>query len=995
MRSGRRIALRARSVAGLCFTFALAAGAAAQTDFVNWETPTVHPLALTPDGTRLLACNLADGRLEVFDVTSGAPVWIGSVAVGIDPVAVRARSNDEAWVVNHVSDSVSVVDLATLRVRATLATADEPCDVVFAGSAGRAFVTCSQANSVQVFDPSDLTAAPLTIAIEGEDPRALAVSPDGATVYAAVFESGNRTTILGGGQDESQGTLGFPPNAVSDPLGPYAGVNPPPNAGTEFEPPLAPGNESPPPVGLIVRKNSAGQWLDDNGGNWTDVVSGANAGVSGRKPGWDLYDHDVAAIDAETLVVSYVTGLMNVCMAIGVNPATGVLSVVGTDATNEIRFEPNISGRFLHVKLALVDPQSPTTPTIVDLNPHLDYATPTVVQSERDKSLGDPRAIVWNSAGNRAYVAGLGSNNVVVVDAAGGRAGLAETIETGEGSAGLALDESRSRLYVLNRFAATISTVDLTTETELSETSFFDPTPEAIRVGRKHLYDTRKNSGLGQISCASCHVDARMDRLAWDLGNPGGAIDPLTDRNLGFGLLGLSPQTTSPAFEDFHPMKGPMTTQTLQDIIGHEPFHWRGDRRGIEEFNGAFIGLQGDDTNLSEVEMQEFEDFLATIHFPPNPFRNFDNTLPTALPLPGHHKTGRFGGEGEPLPDGNASAGMTLYRSLTRRLDGGAFACVTCHTLPTGTGTDYTLVGFTYQPLAPGLDGERHHGLVSVDGSTNVSIKIPQLRNIYEKVGFDMTQTRNRTGFGMLHDGSVDSIERFVSEPVFNVNNDQEVADLVAFMLAFSGSELPSGSTTNVLIPPGTLSQDTHAAVGEQTTMVDSLNAPPEQTLLIVSMLAQADLGKVGVVARGVQNGEMRGYAYSGGGVFQSDRLAETRTSGELLVSAAPGSELTYTVVPIGTQVRIGIDRDADGYYDGDEVAACSDPADPAIIPGGPGSGLPGDLNADGVIDLSDLGVVLADFNCSGLCAGDVDGDGDTDLSDLGVVLANWGETCP
>ena len=34
-------------------------------------------------------------------------------------------------------------------------------------------------------------------------------------------------------------------------------------------------------------------------------------------------------------------------------------------------------------------------------------------------------------------------------------------------------------------------------------------------------------------------------------------------------------------------MKGPMTTQTMIDIIGHEPHHWRGDRDGLEEFADA------------------------------------------------------------------------------------------------------------------------------------------------------------------------------------------------------------------------------------------------------------------------------------------------------------------------------------------------------------------------------------------------------------------------
>jgi photosystem II stability/assembly factor-like uncharacterized protein len=52
---------------------------------------------------------------------------------------------------------------------------------------------------------------------------------------------------------------------------------------------------------------------------------------------------------------------------------------------------------------------------------------------------------------------------------------------------------------------------------------------------------------------------------------------------------------------------------------------------------------------------------------------------------------------------------------------------------------------------------------------------------------------------------------------------------------------------------------------------------------------------------------------------------------------------------------------------------------------------IPGDLNADGRIELTDLGLVLADYGCSASCGADVDGDGDVDLSDLGLVLSNYG----
>src|SRR5688500_16265809 len=97
-----------------------AAGSINAQPFVNWESPHVNPLDMTPDGGTLLAVNTADNRLEVFDLSSGNPIHVGAVQVGLDPVSVRARTDSEAWVVNHISDSVSIVDLATLRVKATI-----------------------------------------------------------------------------------------------------------------------------------------------------------------------------------------------------------------------------------------------------------------------------------------------------------------------------------------------------------------------------------------------------------------------------------------------------------------------------------------------------------------------------------------------------------------------------------------------------------------------------------------------------------------------------------------------------------------------------------------------------------------------------------------------------------------------------------------------------------------------------------------------------------
>jgi hypothetical protein len=60
------------------------------------------------------------------------------------------------------------------------------------------------------------------------------------------------------------------------------------------------------------------------------------------------------------------------------------------------------------------------------------------------------------------------------------------------------------------------------------------------------------------------------------------------------------------------------------------------------------------------------------------------------------------------------------------------------------------------------------------------------------------------------------------------------------------------------------------------------------------------------------------------------------------------------------------------------------------------GGGCVGDLNGDGFTDLTDLGILLADFGCMtppGPCVGDLNGDGNTDLTDLGILLADFGCT--
>ncbi|MBM4111399.1 MAG: hypothetical protein FJ254_08610 [Phycisphaerae bacterium] len=860
--------------------------------FWNWETPHVHPIDLTPDRSMLLAVNLADGVLELFDVTGTTPARLGSVPVGVDPVSVRARSNTEAWVVNHLSDTISIIDLPTRRVRATLSTGDEPCDVVFAGSPLRAFVSVSQLNEVRVFDPANLATSPTVLSIQGEDPRALAT--DGTRVYAAIFESGNATTML----SEA---------VVSSSANPYAGdPNPPPNSGTGFNPPLTSGLPTAPRGGLIVRKQADGTWRDDNNGNWTSSVT------------WGLHDQDLAIINASTLATTYAKGLMTTNMALDVGPS-GRVTVVGTEATNLTRFEPLLKGTFIRVRMASVDPAAPTTPTIVDLNPHLNYTTGTLPQAQRDLSIGDPRAIIWNAARTTGWVAGMGSNNVLQINASGVPQAR---IEVGEGPTGLALDESRGALYVMNKFDGSISRVSMSGGTETARVAFHDSTPVDISAGRPFLYDTHRTSGLGQASCGSCHIDGKLDFIGWDLGDPSGSVKTF-NQNCNFGLAG--------GCANWHPMKGPMTTQTLVGIFGAEPLHWRGDREGLPAFNGAFVGLVGDDTQLTQAEMTAFVQFVATMRFPPNPNRNIDNSLKTSL-----------------AGSGNPSNGQTLFNTL--QVDGAATNCAVCHRLPTGGLGVVISANLLQEPQ---------------------SMKIPQLQNLHEKTGFLKTSQTNNRGFAFTHDGGFDTLINFLNLGVFSFasgsTGQQQRRDLEAFMFS--------------------LATDTHAAVGQQVTLTSLATATPAQLAMLDTLASLAANGNIDLIAKGNINGQARGWMFLSTAEWQSDRAVESATTAQLRAMAAPGSEITFTAVPDGTGIRLGYDRDLDGFADRDELDAGSDPADPTSVP----QLCTADLTQDGVVNGADLGFLLGAWGaCSG-CAADLNDDGSVDGADLGLMLGAWG----
>jgi YVTN family beta-propeller protein len=832
--------------------------------FVTYETGQVRPIALSADGLTLFAVNTPDNKLEIFDV--GADLTpVASVPVGMEPIALAEDPDGRVWVVNHLSDSVSVVDVNTspARVTHTLWVGDEPRDIVFAGqNRERAFITTAHRGQnspvdpafntasigradIWVFDSAALDDTPGGQALElitlfGDRPRPLAVSADGLRVFAGIFLSGNRTTSIA--------PSNFPKAA---PTSSADGV-------------------SQPDTGLIVRFNGI-NWVDELNQTWSGFVP------------FTLPDYDVFEIDAVNLTeIGQITNVGTILFNMIVNPVTDTLYVTNINSRNHVRFSGVASRASTTVRGHVTDQRITAIGDFgqqqISVNKHIDFSVPTGTQQERDTSLSTMLDMAITQDGQTLYVSAFGSSKI----------GIYDTTElednsfvpdqqnqidvSGGGPSGIVLDEVNERAFVLTRFDNGISTLDLSTGLEIAHLQMFNPEPPEVANGRKFLYDARLTSGNGNDSCASCHIFGDSDGLAWDLGEP----DANTTR-IPNVFIPISPANGA----TFHPLKGPMTTQSMRGLRGHGPMHWRGDRTGVnrvggetleeaafKEFNDAFDAFTGLGAELSDTDMQAFTDFAMTISYPPNPVRELDNSLV-----------------------GDQVLGETLFQNGVVRIQTGLLeVCQQCHTLDPAAG----LFG------SKGLSADN-----SQTGEKN--FKIPHFRDQYQKVGmfgwgFNVAPETGPQvrGFAFNHNGATSSnfIIADLGMPQANL------VALRAFLYTF-----PTES------PPVTGQQVT-------LTMTNAADAAARIDLLEQRGQVEVPVPECDLVVQGVINGVSRGWSMDRGGQFQSDIGTETpinRAALEALMTDA-ADRLTFMCTPWGSGVRIGIDRDLDGVLNGDEV---------------------------------------------------------------------------
>ena len=834
-------------------------------NYVNFESGQVRPIALSHDGSRLFAANTPDGKLEIYSVAQSL-THIGSVPVGIDPVAIAEDPAGRVWVVNHLSDSVSVVDVnaPVPHILQILWVGDEPRDIVFAGAQReRAFITTAHRGQNSPVDPAfntpgigradvwvfDSTAIDDTpggqvlqiLTLFGDRPRPLAVSADGLSVFAGIFLSGNQTTAV-------------PPRNIQ-----------------KAAPTTSSDGVAQPDTGIIVRFNGL-NWVDELGQTW-------NQSVPFQLPDYDLFEIDAVALTTQTTYSGVGTTLFN----IAVNPLDDTLYVSNLEARNHIRFaglatraNTTLRGHVVDQRVTVIR-GGVVQPRV--LNKHIDFSLVNGSQLDRDLSLSTPLGMDVSADGEVLAVTAFGSSKLALYSTAElhddtfANSALNQVELSGGGPSGVVIDDANGRAYVLTRFDNGISTIDLTSRQEIAHDLMFNPEPAEVREGRPFLYDARLTSGNGNDSCASCHIFGDTDGLAWDVGEPDGTVSPITNVFIPISPPG-NPRT-------FHPMKGPMATQSMRGLRGHGPMHWRGDRSGanrvggetleeaaFKEFNEAFDAFGALGGPISDEDMQKFTDFSMGITYPPNPVRALDNQL-----------------------RGIEIDGERLFRQGIVRVQTGLLeVCVQCHTLNPARGLYGTL----------GLSSNN-----TQRGEKN--FKIPHFRDQYQKVGMFGFGFQSPTatgpqirGFSFNHNGATSS--NFIVADL-----GMPAADLLAIRAFLYGFPTESAAVTGQAI---TLTSNNLAATAARA---DLLISRAEVTVPI----PECDL-----VANGVISSAATSWLYDGAGVFLPDSAGgASLTRGELEAQlSSPADRITLMCVPWGSGQRIAIDSDMDGILNGDET---------------------------------------------------------------------------
>jgi YVTN family beta-propeller protein len=594
------------------------------------------------------------------------------------PIAPFAISPDglRLYTVNQPGERIVVFDLATREVLREIPVGPGVVSIAFRPGTTELWAVDSITSSLAVID-TRLNTIGRSIRV-GAGPHGIAFTPNGDRAFVSC-STANRVDVV---QTQDYVVL----QSIAIPAREPRGIVCTGNAVRVVA--FRSGN------GTAPRGNPTSGWTDDV----VEVRRVQEIAGAEPLPDRDLFHIVVGAVPgADALDPSRtVQGLGTTLYDLHARPGSSELWIPHTDALQRgFRGERNFpAGQVVRNRVAIV---GPSATSFLDLDALT--ATP-------ERRCATPTSVAFTSNGSRAFVTGYASDTIAVLDLSGGsplldgllRVTPARNYPDGAGPRAAIVTPGDAWLVISNKGDNTLSWFDLATSrrprirprlapvVELGR----DPTPStSSRVD--HFMYAELAPGA---SCDSCHVDGHTDGLAWDLssfldpeGTPRGQLHLPLDR------------------------KGPLVTQSVRGMREIGPYHWRGERHRLVDFNAVFTDLleRHEDGELADlggkmVYIGQYMDFLAPRS---NPGQAADRNY-TAEEL--------------------AGANVFVNKPVL-----GALRCVDCHPLPLGTSGEMT--------VKPRRVLARHEGPIAAERRGQAHARLPGRRELR---GSDRARRRPR-----------------------------------------------------------------------------------------------------------------------------------------------------------------------------------------------------------------------------------------------------------
>ena len=212
------------------------------------------------------------------------------------------------------------------------------------------------------------------------------------------------------------------------------------------------------------------------------------------------------------------------------------------------------------------------------------------------KDVADPDSVVFDPAGERAFITCSGGHSVNVVTARGSDF-VGAIRGVGAHPKGLAFTPDGKELWVANHLGNDLAVIDPATLAIKRRVNLGPPARKDPHLFGRFLFNTATITRGAQFSCNSCHPDGNTDGISWKFTHVPDGLGREITRNV-------------------RSLRG--------DIEDTAPFRWTGHDKDLDSFvQDEVVGLL-QSPRLDEPRLRAIVDFLKSQPLPPNPHRKDD-----------------------------------------------------------------------------------------------------------------------------------------------------------------------------------------------------------------------------------------------------------------------------------------------------------------------------------------------------------------------------------